>query len=186
MAPLLAGRYATTAATVATTTSTTSTTTATTSTTSTASTTAATTSTTASATAASTSAIPRPQIDKLVQLIESPIFTHVRLQLLEPERCPHLLKALWGLLMLLPQSPAFTTLKGRLAAVPEIGLLRLQLEGRKAERPPSGAPQIDFGQLLDAYRAVQQKHRAKDDGKRREARVGDGAEAAGDAAPAAK
>ena len=56
--------------------------------------------------------------------------------------------------MLLPQSPAFTTLKGRLAAVPEIGLLRLQLEGRKAERPPSGAPQIDFGQLLDAYRAV--------------------------------
>ena len=129
--------------------------------------------------------LPRPQIDKLVQLIESPIFTHVRLQLLEPERCPHLLKALWGLLMLLPQSPAFTTLKGRLAAVPEIGLLRLQLEGRKAERPPSGAPQIDFGQLLDAYRAVQQKHRAKDDGKRREARVGDGAEA-GDAAPAAK
>ena len=65
------------------------------------------------------------------------------------------------------------------------GLLRLQLEGRKAERPPSGAPQIDFGQLLDAYRAVQTKHRAKDDGKRREARVGDGAEA-GDAAPAAK
>ena len=54
--------------------------------------------------------------------------------------------------------------------------------GTKAsvERPPSGAPQIDFGQLLDAYRAVQQKHRAKDDGKRREARVGDGAE--GDAA----
>ena len=80
--------------------------------------------------------------------------------------------------MLLPQSPAFTTLKGRLAAVPEIGLLRLQLEGRKPERPPSGAPQIDFGQLLDAYRAVQQKHRAKDDGKRREARVGDGAERA--------
>ena len=43
--------------------------------------------------------------------------------------------------------------------------------------PPAGAPQIDIGQLLDAYRAVQQKHRAKDDGKRREARVGDGAEA---------
>ena len=45
------------------------------------------------------------QIDKLVQLFESPILTHVRLQLLEPEIHPHLLKALWGILMLLPQSP---------------------------------------------------------------------------------
>ena len=56
-----------------------------------------------------------------MQLIESPIFTHVRLQLLEPEQHPYLLKALWGILMLLPQSPAFHTLKNRLASVPEIG-----------------------------------------------------------------
>ena len=33
------------------------------------------------------------QIDKLVQLVESPIFTHVRLQLLEPDQHPFLLKA---------------------------------------------------------------------------------------------
>ncbi|KAJ3053903.1 hypothetical protein HK097_003141, partial [Rhizophlyctis rosea] len=32
------------------------------------------------------------QIDKLVQLIESPVFTYLRLQLLEPERYPHLFK----------------------------------------------------------------------------------------------
>ena len=30
------------------------------------------------------------QIDKLVQLLESPVFTYLRLQLLEPERFPHL------------------------------------------------------------------------------------------------
>ena len=44
------------------------------------------------------------QIDRLVQLFESPILTHVRLQLLEPEKHPDLLKALWGIVMLLPQS----------------------------------------------------------------------------------
>ena len=111
------------------------------------------------------------QIDKLVQLIESPIFTHVRLQLLEPEQHPCLLKALWGILMLLPQSPAFHTLKNRLSAVPEIGLLRLQLEqtGHSGGRPSSkgasatggAAPEVDFKQLLTTYEAVQEKHRMR-------------------------
>ncbi|KAJ4291536.1 hypothetical protein N0V88_006133 [Collariella sp. IMI 366227] len=45
------------------------------------------------------------QIDKLVQLLESPVFTYLRLQLLEPERYPHLYKCLYGLLMLLPNPP---------------------------------------------------------------------------------
>jgi vacuole morphology and inheritance protein 14 len=43
------------------------------------------------------------QLDKLVQLLESPIFIPLRLQLLEPHRYPFLLKALYGVLMLLPQ-----------------------------------------------------------------------------------
>lgn len=38
-----------------------------------------------------------------VQLLESPIFIPLRLQLLEPHRYPFLLKALYGVLMLLPQ-----------------------------------------------------------------------------------
>ena len=101
------------------------------------------------------------QIDKLVQLIESPIFTHVRLQLLEPEQHPYLLKALWGILMLLPQSPAFHTLKNRLAAVPEIGLLRLQLEVRKTAPSADRGGAIDFKSLLKTYRAVQEKHRSR-------------------------
>jgi vacuole morphology and inheritance protein 14 len=58
------------------------------------------------------------EIDKLVQLIESPVFVYLRLQLLEPDRYHHLIKALNGLLMLLPQSAAFTTLKHRLKCVP--------------------------------------------------------------------
>lgn len=43
------------------------------------------------------------QLDRLVQLVEAPVFAHLRLQLLEPEKQPHLLNALYGLLMLLPQ-----------------------------------------------------------------------------------
>ncbi|CAI5499188.1 unnamed protein product, partial [Closterium sp. Naga37s-1] len=43
------------------------------------------------------------QVDKLVLLLETPIFSRLRLQLLDPSRSPALLKALYGLLMLLPQ-----------------------------------------------------------------------------------
>ncbi|EKD15102.1 uncharacterized protein L3040_003697 [Drepanopeziza brunnea f. sp. 'multigermtubi'] len=65
------------------------------------------------------------QIDKLVQLLESPVFTYLRLQLLEPEKHPHLYKCLYGLLMLLPQSSAFAALKNRLNSVSAIGYLHI-------------------------------------------------------------
>ncbi|KAJ2695169.1 hypothetical protein GGH99_000303 [Coemansia sp. RSA 1285] len=57
------------------------------------------------------------QLDKLVQLIESPVFTFLRLQLLDPSEQPQLLRTLYGLLMLLPQSSAFAILRNRLASV---------------------------------------------------------------------
>ncbi|KAF8939428.1 hypothetical protein BGZ58_009783 [Dissophora ornata] len=65
------------------------------------------------------------QVDKLVQLIESPVFTYLRLQLLEPERYPNLFKCLYGLLMLLPQSTAFATLRNRLTSVSSMGFIHL-------------------------------------------------------------
>jgi vacuole morphology and inheritance protein 14 len=59
------------------------------------------------------------QIDKLVQLLESPIFIQLRLHLLETDSPLHtdLLKSLYGLLMLLPQSQAYKILSDRLATV---------------------------------------------------------------------
>lgn len=69
------------------------------------------------------------QIDKLVQLLESPIFIQLRLHLLETDSSlrEDLLKSLYGLLMLLPQSQAYKTLSDRLATVSSlhmhIGLL---------------------------------------------------------------
>ena len=49
----------------------------------------------------------------------------LRLQLLEPEKYPHLYKCLYGLLMLLPQSSAFAALKNRLNSVSTIGYLHI-------------------------------------------------------------
>lgn len=73
------------------------------------------------------------QIDKLVQLLESPIFIQLRLHLLETDSIlrADLLKSLYGLLMLLPQSQAYKTLSDRLATVSSlhmhIGLINAQV-----------------------------------------------------------
>lgn len=110
------------------------------------------------------------QIDKLVQLIESPVFTYLRLQLLEPEKYPYLYKCLYGLLMLLPQSSAFAALKNRLNSVSSIGYLH------SAPRPSTTTPSssnydrpnrlkgreegpIRWDQLLEKFRSVQDKAR---------------------------
>ncbi|KAH8751373.1 vacuolar protein 14 C-terminal Fig4p binding-domain-containing protein [Diaporthe sp. PMI_573] len=110
------------------------------------------------------------QIDKLVQLLESPVFTYLRLQLLEPEKYPHLYKCLYGLLMLLPQSSAFAALKNRLNSVSSIGYLHI------APRPNAPTPSsasfdrpnrlkgreegiIRWGELLEKFRSVQERAR---------------------------
>ncbi|XP_071443613.1 protein VAC14 homolog [Hetaerina americana] len=68
------------------------------------------------------------EIDRLIQLIESPIFTYLRLELLgtkppggrQNSSRESLLRALYGLLMLLPQSEAFHTLRRRLQCAPPL------------------------------------------------------------------
>jgi vacuole morphology and inheritance protein 14 len=96
-------------------------------------------------------------IDKLVQLLESPVFASLRLQLLEPRRYPSLLKSLFGILMLLPQSPAFELLKNRLSAVASLGAL-LPADSSPAA---SQASPLDYAPLLEHFKQVQQRHRSK-------------------------
>ncbi|KAF8338758.1 vacuolar protein 14 C-terminal Fig4p binding-domain-containing protein [Cantharellus anzutake] len=106
------------------------------------------------------------QIDKLVQLLESPVFTYLRLQLLEPEKFPFLFKCLYGLLMLLPQSSAFISLRNRLNAVSSLGFvhaipratqpsttstIRSKLTGGRDDT-------IRWPELLSHFRTVQMKH----------------------------
>ncbi|KAI9207645.1 putative vacuole-associated enzyme activator complex component [Polychytrium aggregatum] len=132
------------------------------------------------------------QIDKLVQLIESPVFTYLRLQLLEPDRYPHLFKCLYGILMLLPQSSAFATLKNRLnsvsslvmlytnsnvpmppSSVPPTGLISSGLKSPqsrpniKSQATSSEVPTLRWQDLLSHFRAVQaRQERARRSGNR--------------------
>ncbi|KAJ1697081.1 hypothetical protein LUZ63_005593 [Rhynchospora breviuscula] len=93
-------------------------------------------------------------LDKLVRLLETPIFSYLRLQLLEPEKHAWLVKCLYGLLMLLPQTPsqyskisdegftskkrsAFKVLRTRLKTVPSC---RLSDAMTQLSRSPHGKP----------------------------------------------
>lgn len=62
--------------------------------------------------------------DKLVQLLETPIFISTRMHLTQPERPDHahLLRSLYGLLMLMPQGTAYATLRDRLSSVTPLHL----------------------------------------------------------------
>ncbi|KAK1753491.1 ARM repeat-containing protein [Echria macrotheca] len=110
------------------------------------------------------------QIDKLVQLIESPVFTYLRLQLLEPEKYPHLYKCLYGLLMLLPQSSAFAALKNRLNSVSSIGYLHIAPRSNATTPSASSFDRpnrlkgredgiIRWNELLEKFRSVQERAR---------------------------
>ncbi|KAK8613890.1 hypothetical protein V6N13_101644 [Hibiscus sabdariffa] len=120
------------------------------------------------------------QLDKLVRLLETPIFAYLRLQLLEPGRYVWLLKALYGLLMLLPQqSAAFKILRTRLKTVPSYSF-----NGDQLKQAPSGnscsqilhgvsqitldgdithdngnLQEIDFASRLRQFEQIQQQHR---------------------------
>ncbi|BFZ12886.1 hypothetical protein BsWGS_15925 [Bradybaena similaris] len=100
------------------------------------------------------------EIDKLVQLIESPIFAYLRLQLLEAHNNPELIKSLYGLLMVLPQSEAFKLLRYRLECIPQINLtLALDTDTKKRGEERSLVKKINFDALLDHFLSVQAKHR---------------------------
>lgn len=98
------------------------------------------------------------EIDKLVQLIESPIFTYLRLQLLDFQQNPYLVKSLYGLLMLLPQSTAFHTLRNRLECVPNFQLLNIQ-ESKPSKQEKIPSKKFNFVELLSHFQEIQQNHK---------------------------
>eukprot|EP00756_Hemistasia_phaeocysticola_P050677 Hpha_TRINITY_DN25873_c0_g1::TRINITY_DN25873_c0_g1_i1::g.20006::m.20006/K15305/VAC14, TAX1BP2; vacuole morphology and inheritance protein 14 len=91
------------------------------------------------------------QIDRLVQLIESPVFAYIRVALLEPAENPYLVKALFGILMLLPQSSTYQSLHKRLKSVNTLCLLNNRLD---AQRPAGKSPAdgMDWPDLLRYYK----------------------------------
>ncbi|KAM7254804.1 hypothetical protein ACFE04_020045 [Oxalis oulophora] len=116
------------------------------------------------------------QLDKLIRLLETPIFAYLRLQLLEPGRYIWLLKALYGLLMLLPQqSAAFKILRTRLKTVPSYSFSGDQVNNTYFGNPNSQTIQItdgssnqdnknthnwiDFTSMLLQFEIMQRQHR---------------------------
>lgn len=102
-------------------------------------------------------------IDKLVQLIESPIFTYLRLDLLDSNKNHYLVRALYALLMLLPQSDAFLTLKRRLDCVPAYyNKVHLQNNENQSLALTGGNSndKIDFKSLLKHFIEVQEKQKS--------------------------
>jgi vacuole morphology and inheritance protein 14 len=97
------------------------------------------------------------QVDKLVQLLESPIFIHLRLQLLEVERNPELIKSLYGLLMLLPQSQAFKTLNDRLSSISHMQSM-VSGKGGTSKDAKGGGSKGDYDKLLKHFEGVQDQH----------------------------
>lgn len=77
----------------------------------------------------------------------------LRLQLLEPDKHPHLYKCLYGLLMLLPQSSAFAALKNRLNSVSSIGYLHIAPRPYVTTRPTS--PHSRQGSVVEAIQSLQ-------------------------------
>ncbi|XP_012231031.1 protein VAC14 homolog [Linepithema humile] len=97
------------------------------------------------------------EIDKLVQLIESPIFTYLRLQLLEWEENDALIYALYGLLMILPQSEAYATLQRRLAAIPPA--TKPIPKSEKSQKKTDAYCPFNFSELLKHFHVVQEQHK---------------------------
>ncbi len=117
------------------------------------------------------------QIDKLVHLLESPIFVHLRLKLLDVESKSHapLLKSIYGILLCLPQGDAYRLLNNRLTTVcnlrDNLGLSPIPLlldeeEGKSSgvstyhqhKNPPTTKP-LSNEKLLMRYDRVLAMHR---------------------------
>ncbi|XP_033115389.1 protein VAC14 homolog isoform X1 [Anneissia japonica] len=101
------------------------------------------------------------EIDKLIQLLESPIFTYLRLQLLDGEHNQYLMKSLYGLLMLLPQSTAFSVLRHRLDCIPSRDCLPSDNNKKVRNYPEKKVnyrQSIDFDELLQHFKIIREKH----------------------------
>ncbi|KAM0964415.1 hypothetical protein ACFX2C_020463 [Malus domestica] len=105
------------------------------------------------------------QLDKLIRLLETPIFAYLRLQLLEPGRHMWLLKTLYGLLMLLPQqSAAFKILRTRLKTVPSYAFNSEQLRRTSSGNPHQILPHMPTCSQIIEDRDINQDSRSSHNG----------------------
>jgi len=98
------------------------------------------------------------ELDRLIQLLESPIFTFLRMELLYSDQISHdLINTMYSLLMLLPQSEAFNLVKNRLACVPHVYKAENIRVNKKSKRKKY-LDEIDFQSLLEHFQEVVSRH----------------------------
>ncbi|RNF19652.1 HEAT repeat-containing protein [Trypanosoma cruzi] len=93
------------------------------------------------------------QLERLVRLIESPIFAYIRMSLMEPSRCLPLVQTLFSMQLILPQgSPQHSLLYRRLKLIPSLVTLERESQARGVSKKESP---IDWSQLLELSREAQ-------------------------------
>jgi vacuole morphology and inheritance protein 14 len=98
------------------------------------------------------------QLDRAIQLLESPAFVQLRLHLCNPSHPEHadLLGALYGILMVLPQSTAFHTLRDRLTSVTSLHIgLAMSAMGSAPASAKAKTLSVDVPALLSRYTSLQ-------------------------------
>lgn len=118
------------------------------------------------------------QLDLLIQLLESPVFAKLRLDLLNPHKNMYLFKCLYGLLMIMPQSSSFKVLENRLNAITPLASLQLQSETngkeRRRNRSDNESEESQNAKLLDIFDKSQirlDEYKETDEGKQTDATV---------------
>jgi vacuole morphology and inheritance protein 14 len=91
------------------------------------------------------------------RVLYSFLVSDLRLQLLEWEENDALIYALYGLLMILPQSEAYATLQRRLAAIPPA--TKPIPKSEKSQKKTDTYCPFDFSELLKHFHVVQEQHK---------------------------
>ncbi|CUT99429.1 protein VAC14 [Echinococcus multilocularis] len=91
------------------------------------------------------------ELDRLIQLLESPVFARLRLHLVDKRYSPALQETLYCLLMCLPQTEAFDILRRRLQCLPSHILNQTMSAASRSDN-------VDFNALLVHFREVQRLH----------------------------
>ncbi|CAD8132656.1 unnamed protein product [Paramecium pentaurelia] len=89
------------------------------------------------------------EIAQLINVLETPVFIFLRLQLLEYDSHPFLMKCLFGLMMLLPQGSAFNTLRQRLKNVSNT-----QIQSLQQDKNMETEEFLDISKLLSQFREI--------------------------------
>ncbi|CAH8579557.1 unnamed protein product [Schistosoma turkestanicum] len=99
-------------------------------------------------------------MDQLIQMIESPIFSSLRMHLLDKRFSADLRETLYCLLMCLPQTDAFQTLWRRLQCLPPVEYIS-DNPARPSKSPQSGQNlvnvYINFNELFDYFHSIQKQ-----------------------------